>query len=178
MNVTKEAILTAMVSLILGYRDKYAPATESEALNKLQAMLPEDASLLTLELAFNKLLGLVGTSLSKLSTSKDLLDAVDSIVALTKKLPDKATAPYWFKEILEEIRKNPVTLPVPKVIPMTPSPVPCHPWVNPGTYPRPWWEDPWSTGDIPEWMKVRYPSDPQYMHLTPDITCQDQTKID
>lgn len=164
MNVTKESILTAMVSLILGYRDKYAPASESEALNKLQSIVPEDGSLLTLELAFNRLLNLVGTSLGKLHSAKDLLDAVDRVVALTQAPPLKEEdGPEWFKKVMEEIRKNPPPTPV---IPLTPQPNPYHPWINP--YPN---QEPWVVPTYPTYPP--YPSDPR-----PFIICQDQITTD
>lgn len=167
MNITKESILTALVSLILGYRDKYAPSSEGEALTKLQSMIPGDGSLLTLELAMNKMLGAIGLNLGKIETVSQLLDAAQEVYNKASRNVDPVSDKL--DTIIDRIKKledrddsldplDPLA-PYRPNHPFTPRPQPYQPWINPYPYIVPY--GPTST--------------PYNPYTTPDIICKDST---
>lgn len=166
-DVTRDAILTAMTSLILGYKDKYNPGTETEALDTLRRMLPEGASLLTIGMILGKIFNAYKLAVNSNTRLQDLLTATDDIVKILSdtKLQDKNDRRAMFLEdladrVADKVKEKlppaigtpyPYPIPVPDPWPYGPGRSPLAPYITP--------QDPWAVYG----PNGRFPSDPQVL---------------
>jgi len=152
-DVTRDSILTALTSLILGYKDKNNPGTETEALNTLRQSIPDGASFLTFMSALRKIfhafsadvpLLSVGMSVGKFSAVVD--EICDSLRQRDKTVEERLDllvdriSDQTSKKVVEKLPPV-IGHPLPE-IPLTPVPV-ITPIITPAPY-RPFPDsEPW-----------------------------------